>query len=67
MRVIIDGQVYVPQCDVMSQEVRNALSFVYGRLWTEAYYDPRNKATCEFAQPLADKMCELNGILKFKT
>lgn len=65
--VNIDGVRYVPSRKrPLHDEERKLLSEVFGQLWTEAYYDPTNESTRKFAQPLADKMSELNKLLGFK-
>jgi hypothetical protein len=66
-RVSIDGISYVPATErPLGEQARALLNEVYGRLWTEAHYDPWNEQTKKFAQPLADKMSELNKLLGFK-
>lgn len=65
MRVVIDGITYVPRAEFMSDEVRNILGDLYSRLWAEAAYDPLNESTQKFAAPLAEKIMQLNKILKF--
>ena len=50
----------------LTGEQKIKLSEVYGRLWTEAYYDPNNESTANFAKPLVKIMQELNDELKFK-
>jgi len=65
--VNIDGVKYIPAIErPLEQEAIKLLSEVYGRLWTEAYYDPMNESTRKFSKPLSDKMSKLNKLLKFK-
>lgn len=65
MKVIIDGVRYYPE-ESEDKEARRLLSEVYGRLWTEAFRDPTNEVTREFAVPLAKLMGQANKILRFK-
>ena len=65
MKVVIDGIRYYPESEV-DKEVQKILSTVYGKLWTEAYYDAYNEDTRRFAAPLADLMMEANKTLHFK-
>lgn len=51
----------------LTHEQKKLLKDVYGGLWIEAYYDPYNDHVKNFAQPLADKMKQLNEELKFKS
>lgn len=44
----------------------STLNDIYCKLWIEAYYDSCNEHTQKFAEPLAQKMSELNKTLKFK-
>lgn len=64
-KVVINGVPWKPESE-LDNEVRALLNEVYGALWTEAYYDPYNKSTQEFARPLAEKMTRLNKLLHFK-
>ncbi len=48
------------------KEVFLLLNEVYGRLWCEAYYDPYNEITRKFAEPLSDKLSQVNKLLGFK-
>lgn len=66
-RVSLDGESYIlAEERPLDAEARKLLSEVYGRLWTEAHYDPDNESTRKFAQPLAEKMSRLNTLLGFK-
>jgi hypothetical protein len=66
--VVIDGIHYVPATSKpLKAEEKRLLAEVYGKLWTEAYYDPWNEDTKKFAQPLADMMTKLNDMLRFKS
>lgn len=56
------GLFYIHEKD----ELFNLLNEIYGRLWTEGYYDPDCEATRKFARPLSDKMGRVNEILGFK-
>ena len=66
MRVEIDRVRYVPKVDLFGREALSLLNEIYCRLWAEAYSDPTNESVRKFAAPLADKMRELNQILRFK-
>ena len=63
--VIIDGVRYMPETELQA-EARQLLVDVYGALWTEAFYDPYNESTKNFAEPLANKMNRINKLLAFK-
>ena len=65
-KVIIDGIEYIPRNTVISAHAMKLLHDIYMHLYIEAYYDPTNKFTQEYAKPLADKMTELNKELGFK-
>lgn len=64
--VRINDTPYVPRNTVIPDRALRLLKEVYAGLWMEAYYDPTNESTRKFAEPLADKMVELNSILHFK-
>ena len=64
-RVEINGEKFFRQTE-QDKRINQLLTEVYGRLWAEAFYDPYNKSTREFALPLYKKMYKLNTILKFK-
>lgn len=66
MEVMIDGKRYVPADMSPPAEAMKLLAQVYGRLWTEAYYDAFNKSTEDFARPLAELMSKANDVLGFK-
>lgn len=66
MKVTIDGKEYVPAEASSDATAMRLLAEVYGALWTEAFYDPYNAATQQFAEPLARKLGEANQILKFR-
>ena len=66
MEVQIDGVRYVRADQQPNDKAMDLLRQVYGRLWGEAHYDPTNKSTQQFAEPLAKLMGEANDILKFK-
>lgn len=67
MKVLIDNVVYVPRDEtIMTEEARKLLADVYGVLWLEAYYDPNNEQSREFALKHVGKMERLNELLKFK-
>jgi len=57
-----------PVCDAgsLTDNQKMMLSEIYSSLWTEAYYDPLNTFTQNFAKKLADQMTKLNEELKFK-
>lgn len=65
--VVIGGVRYVPADQHPTADAMKLLAEVYGALWCEAGYDPKNKITQEFAAPLADKMRKANQTMKFKT
>jgi hypothetical protein len=65
--VVIDGVHYVAsERPPFAEEAATLLREVYGVLWTEAFYDPRNEETRKFAEPLSRKMSEANKLLGFK-
>lgn len=69
MKIIIDGVEYVPVNVALGEDYAEAMRLlgdVYGSLWTEAYYDPYNGSTKNFAIPLHEKMERANQILRFK-
>ena len=67
MKVEIDGIEYVRGPAAIDAEAHKLLNDIYGTLWCEAYYDPTyGEVTRNFAKPLADKMTQLNKLLKFK-
>jgi hypothetical protein len=51
---------------VLSHKEKKLLYELYMILWSEGYYDPRDKKTEEFCKPLSDIMTELNKTLHFK-
>jgi hypothetical protein len=68
MEVTIGGVAYVPRNSTdMTDEVRRLLNSLYGKIWTEACYDPDNFHTKRYADRLLDDIQRLNELLKFKT
>ena len=59
-------EILFPVMPKLTDSEKALLSKVYGRIWTEAYYDPYNEETKKFALSLAPLMAMLNDTLKFK-
>jgi len=67
MKVEIDGVDYVPRNDTpLNDEVMGLLRDLYGKIWTEACYDPDNMQSEKYARRLLPGIQKLNELLHFK-
>lgn len=63
LKSTIEGMEAVVELD---EECKRHLRSLYTAIWTEAVYDPFNKATQEYAQGLLPHIEALNEQMKFK-
>ena len=67
-KMVIDGTTYIAaESTHFNSEVMKLLSSLYGKIWTEACYDPDNDESRRFALRCLQDIQKLNELLGFKS